>query len=1465
MQKITSLLILCFVFISALHSQIVDPFAIRFQTNLKGGMVFLANTSIGCNCSANSEMPPGGSSDNNGFSMTYVDIDSDASTFMSNSDQLNLPNCSEVVWAGLYWVGMLADNASSTPNYTVRNNVRLSANNGAYINLVADETLDNTVGKVMYNCFKDVTSIVQANPIDATYRVANVVTQNGSNTFGGWTMVVVYRNIYESMKNLTVFDGLANVSAGAGTVNINLSGFLTPPSGPVSFELGVVAHDGDRGQTGDQLAFNGAGSFVQISDALHGANNAFNSTISRNGVLTPLRNPSYNNNLGHDANIYSPNNASLNYIGNSATTAQIRVSTQSETVLTSVITSAIDIYEPDLRASVSFTDLNGGAVQPGDVLEYSITAKNIGSDVSINTFLTDTLDERLQYIPGSISYTFGPNTGAKTDPADSDQAEFIAADNVIRARIGTGANGTTGGAVVNSPTGADSTVIKFRVRLHEDCAVWQCGTELQNKAYLFGTGQISGITNGNNGLSDLLDAEGCPSPESGLVNVNTQACAPFLLNYTDSVCVGETIQFNFPNSPNITYSWTGPNGFTSTIANPSIPNSELSDAGDYFLLVSYNGTTCVDDTIAPVFVSTNPTIDLVSLQNDVCYQGGDGSIEVLGVGNNPFTYAWSNGDADQTAEDLLAGTYTVTATDQYNCTASETYTITEPPIFTISAAVTSNYNGTQISCFGASDGSASATLTGGVAPISIEWVGMNDFDTEISNLPAGTYTVQATDQTGCIASATVTLSQPNELTISGVVTNVLCFGENTGAINTTITGGTQPYNILWQNSGSIVEDLTDLLAGDYTIDVTDVNGCAQTADFTVTQPAAGMNISATHTDLLCFEDSTSTLDLTVSGGVTPYSYAWVSGQNTEDLQNLPAGTYTVMVTDANNCPQDFTYSITEPGPLTGTFSNTNPVCQSGGQGSIDLIISGGTPTFTYLWNNNETTEDLSNLFAGDYEVFVQDVNGCSATFQTSLSDPDALTLSAVISDVLCYNGSSGIINITVGNGTLPYTFDWSNGTVNEDATNIPEGSYFVNVSDANGCGIFETFQVNQPDTLVYISTSNTTSLLCNGDSDASISIVVAGGTPAYTFAWTNAATTQNISNLSAGTYSVTVTDDNGCNVSQSFTITQPTSLQLAETHTDVLCFGEATAAIQVSTTGGTAPYTYLWNNGAQTEDLTSLPQGTYTLNVTDANGCTNQISITNSQPAAGISVSSTEEAVLCFGGSNGSIDLSISGGTPGYTVLWNTNQSSEDLLNLLAGTYSVVVTDDNGCTQTYSTTVTEPSGPLTLIGIESSICFGSTDGMAIVQASGGTPGYTYLWNTGSSDTNDTLTGLNTGTYTVVVTDQNGCFESVSVSVFQPDDLDGCVGLEMPNVFSPDNDDVNEFYLPIKALNIKEYNVQIVNRWGNLMYEGNDYTKGWDGTVNGNEATDGVYFYKVVYTDNYDRSGTLQGFVTLIRK
>ncbi|MEY3048967.1 MAG: hypothetical protein RL365_1005, partial [Bacteroidota bacterium] len=568
MIKRTHLLSFC-VFFTAFTTltfgQIVSPFSVRYQTNAKGGIKIASNVVLSCgsgtnNCAtAQNQVPPNGTFSNGAFSMTFVDIDNDANTFMSSSDSIALPNCSEILWAGLYWGARITAN---TTNYANRSQVRLKLNNGAYQVLTADQTLDvptisgSSWSHPSYYCFKDITSVLTTFGTNTRFTVANVVAQTGSNRWGGWSVIIVYKNVLQSMRNLTVFDGFANIAVG-NSLNIPISGFNTPPSGPVNFDLGVIAFDGDRDSNGDQLQFNGAGSFVNISDALHNTTNFFNSTISDNAVLTPYRNPSYNNSMGYDAGIFYPNNTALNYIGNNATSATIRVTTSSENILARAFTSAIDIYEPDLRATVYVQDLNGGQVVPGDILEYTMVGKNIGSDVSYNTFMTDTLDIRTAYVPNSLNYLNGPFIGAKTDVSGDDQAEYDAINKCIKARVNVGANAIVGGTMNNSPNGADSAVVRWRVQVINDCLLFACDSTISNKGYIFGTGNVSGNSYTNNGVSDIYDANGCPTSNNNELTIHSN-CPPPNVTHNDPLCLGDSLQFIIPFSPYANYSWAGP-------------------------------------------------------------------------------------------------------------------------------------------------------------------------------------------------------------------------------------------------------------------------------------------------------------------------------------------------------------------------------------------------------------------------------------------------------------------------------------------------------------------------------------------------------------------------------------------------------------------------------------------------------------------------------------------------------------------------------------------------------------------------------------------------------------------------------------------------------------------------------------------------------------------------------------------
>ncbi|MDP4723331.1 MAG: hypothetical protein NWS31_03440, partial [Crocinitomicaceae bacterium] len=1351
--------------------QIVSPFNIRYQTQQKGGIRFISNASVSCNTTSSScnnataQLAPSGTGQNNSYTMSYVDIDGDPTTFMSSSDSLNLPNCSEITWAGLYWGGKIN---TSTANYANRSNVKIKVNNGAYQQLTADQTINNTTGAVSYFCYKNITNIVQAAGIKGRFTIADQVQQvNSSNLFGGWSIVVVYKNISEPYKNLTVFDGLANVSQGSAsnTVTIPISGFLTPLSGAVSFELGVIAYDGDRSQTGDQLLFNGVGTnYLQVSDALHNATDLFNSTIAYNAVMTPFRNPNFNNTLGYDANIFIPNNATQNYLSNGASSANIRVTTTSETILSRVITSAIDIYEPDLRATVFVNDLNGGAVAPGDILEYTVSGKNIGSDVALNCFITDTLDIRTAYVPNSLVVLNGPNAGAKTDAPGDDQAEYDAVNRFVKYRVGTGANASTGGSMINSTV--DSVLVKFQVQVSNDCLILKCDSTLENKAYIFGTGSLSGNTVTNNGTSDVYDAFGCPTSANNEVTITTASCPPVSFTVNDPLCPGDTLQLNTPYSQWANYTWSGPQGFTDTIHNPFVANISTLNSGVYELDVTFNGSTCTFNNITnSIVVNPEPTISLVSLSNVTCFNAANGSIVTSVTGGAPINYQWTSGQTTSGISNLGPGLYSLVVTDNFTCQSDTNFAITQPDLLVVALQITSDYNGNNISCFGAADGSISSTVTGGTAPYSYSWSN-GATTTSLSNLPIGTYTLTVTDANGCISSANVTLTQPLDITLTASPTAVLCYAGTNGAVNTTINGGTLPYTIVWSN-GQIAPNLSNLQAGTYEMFVTDANNCKDSIETTVTQPAQPLSVTHTQQDVLCYGDATGAIDITVAGGTPTYAYSWSIGSISADLTGLPIGTYNVQITDANGCEITYGATIQQPvAPLSMSGLVTPIACFGDSVGAVNIAVSGGTTPYTYNWNNGAfTSQNINTLPAGSYSVLVTDDHLCTITQTFIVTQPQGpLALSETHVDAGC--DGPGSIDLTTTGGTAPYSFVWSNLTFNEDVILAAAGAYTVQVEDGNGCA--DSLSVTVLNLAIPIFTSiSGQDILCLDDSTGTIDFTVTGGLAPFTYSWSNGATTEDISGLPAGTYIVTVTDANSCIEVDSLTLTEPlTSMVLSETHTNANCLDSVAGSINASVVGGTPGYTYSWNNGAVTQDLTGIQNGTYILTATDANGCQEVLPVQILDPSNTVMVATTVHPVNCFGGADGWIDLTPSGGMPGYVYDWGTGAIEQDITNLAAGQYYVNVEDVLGCGMFLSFNVTQPSGPLTINGtVYNVVCLGDTNGIVDLTITGGTAPFSYQWNNGAS-TQD-IYDLSAGTYSVIVSDSNGCTATYSGIVTAP--------------------------------------------------------------------------------------------------
>ena len=757
-----------------------------------------------------------------------------------------------------------------------------------------------------------------------------------------------------------------------------------------------------------------------------------------------------------------------------------------------------------------------------------------------------------------------------------------------------------------------------------------------------------------------------------------------------------------------------------------------------------------------------------AINNNVSCNGlSDGSLTASALGGvSPHTYSWNNGATTATTNSLVAFSYTVTVTDANGLTATSSSTVTEPDALVANASTASN-----VSCNGGSDGSVTAAPTGGTSPYTYTW---NTGDTQATDtgLPAGTYTITVTDANGCTATGQSTVTEPDALVANAsTASNVSCNGGSDGSVTAAPTGGTSPYTYTW-NTGDTQATDTGLPAGTYTITVTDANGCTATGTASTTEPTALSAGTVTDSNVSVNGLTDGQATASASGGTAPYTYSWNNGQTTATITGLPAGTFTVSVTDNNGCgPATDEVTITEPAVLTAlSMVDFNVNCNGGSDGGASASASGGTPPYTYAWSNGATSESITNSPAGTYTVTVTDANGGTSTSSSTITEPTALSASGVVDmNVSINGGSDGGATAAGSGGTPPYTYSWNNGQTTATATGLPAGTYTVSVTDNNGCGpATDEVTITQPAVLTAASVVDA-NVNCNGGSDGGATASATGGTQPYTYVWSNGATNASITNSVAGTYTVTVTDANGGTSTSSSTITEPTALSASGVvDMNVSINGGNDGGATAAGSGGTPPYTYSWNNGQTTATITGQPAGTYTVSVTDNNGCgpaTDEVTIT--EPAVLTALSMVDFNVNCNGGSDGGASASASGGTPPYTYVWSNGATSESITNSPAGTYTVTVTDANGGTSTSSSTITEPTA-LSVTGVvDMNVSInGSNDGQATAAGSGGTPPYTYAWNTGA--TTATATGLPAGTFTVSVTDNNGCGPATDqVTITQP--------------------------------------------------------------------------------------------------
>lgn len=844
-----------------------------------------------------------------------------------------------------------------------------------------------------------------------------------------------------------------------------------------------------------------------------------------------------------------------------------------------------------------------------------------------------------------------------------------------------------------------------------------------------------------------------------------------------SLCSGGNATLNAtPSTPGAyTYQWTVVG--TGAVAG-STQSITVNPATTTSYRVGLNNGSCTSyDTVT---VSIGALGIDTNAYNISCFGANNGSIKVIPLGTTPYNYSWSAnaaaGNVD-TISNLSAGTYTVTVTDAVNCTGSISVQITQPLALALTLDSLNN-----TSCYGGSDGAISYTASGGTTPYSYAWTGSSSTGPVANGLDSNTYTLTVTDANNCTISGTQTVTHPNQMVIDTVMTkNIRCLNGSDGIIELTTTGGTGTYVYQWSpNNTFIGSNATGLIAGTYNITAYDIYSCTAAASYTLTQPATGVTFNApASTPTSCFGGSDGTATINPTGGSTPYTYQWSgSAQTAQTITGLTAQTYNVTVTDDSLCTATSSVIVTQPQAINIQGAITNVTCNGGNNGAINITVTQGAGGFTYAWSNGPSTEDISGLTQGLYSVVVTDANLCTATSGFNVTEPVALVLNApAIRNVSCLGGSNGMIKANPSGGTTPYTYAWSVPGTLDSITNLAVGSYDVTVTDAVGCTITATYSITEPATAVAFGNPTITNVACFGNSTGSITVSVSGGTPiggtSYNYTWSHDALLNNATatGLVAATYNVTATDANNCTATATYTVTQPLAITFAlSTVTNVSCFGGSDGSIEVFPSGGTGPYNYQFNNVPGPNPATGLTATTYAVQVTDANFCTATTTATITEPNA-ITIAFNTTNVTCNAANDGTITVVPSGGSGATTVLWSTGATTTTITGLAAGPYSVTITDANNCTATNSTSISEPQ-PITLALTSTQVsCVGTLDGTITATAGGGTTPYSFALISGGStlQTNGSgaFTGLNSGTYSVRLTDANNCQITNVVDVASP--------------------------------------------------------------------------------------------------
>jgi gliding motility-associated-like protein len=977
----------------------------------------------------------------------------------------------------------------------------------------------------------------------------------------------------------------------------------------------------------------------------------------------------------------------------------------------------------------------------------------------------------------------------------------------------------------------------------------------------------------------------------------------------------------------ISYSWTGPNGYTST--SEDITNLA---AGNYSVTIT-DGNSCVT-AIDTVITTPASDISIIKEFTDLkCFNDSSGSIEVKSVSNGsaPYVYNWTgpNGytSSSEDITNLAAGVYVLSLTDNNLCTLDNDSTIVLEP-----DTVSITYVLTQPGC-GANDGSILVTPSGGGGDsnppnsYNYSWVDLDVGPAVIGtaslldNIGSGLYEVTVTDDSSCVGSKSVNVSDINGPLVEDSTVDVTCNNDTDGEIFLTVT--TQPsgnaYGIDWDIDnfiGSAPDDLdglpdslveTGLPPGVYFVRVTDSsNGCLTVHSDTVFDPGP-IVLTPRFVAPTCFGLSNGkAYPENISGGNGGYSYSWsdVDNQLTDTAFNLAIGSYTLTVTDSKFCLDSMTVDVTQPDSIYLSLYQDSVKCFGDSNGiAFPDSISGGSGGFTYSWDlfavdlnsNNANNDTAIGLYARQWTLTVEDQNGCNKSLEIEVLQPEILAIGSMIMDSLSCNGLSdgkaSAVGITGGNGVNSFIWTDAFGVDllqdNDTAVGLSAETYTIEVTDQNNCSATADILVEEPNALT-IDSIYQESVKCYGFADgrAVISNISGGTGYGYNFTWTDSLgnnlfqDSSTAVTLSAGVYNITVTDQLLCSIDTNVTVLEPNTLTLDTLNIiNPLCSSSSDGSVNLITNGGTNPYSFVWTDSLGVDLLqdndtaVGLSAGIYYALVTDTNGCTAKDTVTLIPVLEILANAGMEDTLVCFGDSltltgtsSGAINPSISWNLLGAslsfdsTIIYTFEDSSTYIYDF------VFVVSEQTCTDRDSVKITVAPLPTVDAGNDVDLSFGSSFDL------GGTPtgpvNSSYIWTpltnfvfeSDSIDENPEIEFNSSEIYIVLVTDSNGCINSDTIKVNLIPDI------VVPSAFSPNGDGINDVWIIEIPQQFTNVTVRVYNRWGSLVYD-RAQAGGENWTGNGNNSKSipvGTYYYIIEYIDFDGQKDNMNGPITIIR-